>query len=339
MRNLISIIVPIYNTEKYLDECIQSVLAQSYKDWELLLVNDGSTDKSPFICDRYASSDIRIRVIHKENTGVSDSRNRALDVAKGKYVIFLDSDDYWYDNTALEQLIAVAERYDLDIVRGEYKAVDENGKDLFIRTLIKSKTDNANKIIGPATFLKNIICGEFFSWLCLIKRIVFENIRFNVNRCYLEDMELISRLMLKPLNCMFIPLRFYAYRKLVTSASNKPSFVILENSFSMCDFFQGCSLKASSRQLKDCFAYYSIMKYYWSLKLMAQTSFYYDNYESYLKKMSINQLHRRICKWITKVDCKYYLYIYLSPHCSIKVMRIKYVVSSQIRKILETIGL
>lgn len=91
---LISVIVPCYNVEEYLPKCIESILSQTYKNLEILLVDDGSPDNSGRICDEYAGKDCRIRVIHKENGGLSDARNVALDVMKGEYVTFIDSDDY-----------------------------------------------------------------------------------------------------------------------------------------------------------------------------------------------------------------------------------------------------
>ena len=91
---MISIIVPVYNTEKYLARCIQSILSQTYTDFELLLINDGSTDSSGAICDKYAEQDSRVRVFHKENGGVSSARNVGLNNAEGEYIIFVDSDDY-----------------------------------------------------------------------------------------------------------------------------------------------------------------------------------------------------------------------------------------------------
>ena len=93
MNGLISVIIPVYNVEKYLDECILSVLNQSYENLEIILVDDGSTDSSPQICDKYASLDKRVRVVHKGNGGLSSARNAGLDVATGECVTFLDSDD------------------------------------------------------------------------------------------------------------------------------------------------------------------------------------------------------------------------------------------------------
>ncbi len=93
-----SVIVPVYNVEKYLDRCINSIISQKYNDFELILVDDGSPDNCPEICDNWAKKDGRIKVIHKENGGLSSARNAGLDIAKGDYILFIDSDDYITDN-------------------------------------------------------------------------------------------------------------------------------------------------------------------------------------------------------------------------------------------------
>ena len=93
MKDLISIIVPVYNVEDYLPECIESIINQTYKNIEIILVDDGSTDRSGIICDYYAKKDQRIIVIHKKNTGVANSRNIGIDIAKGDYIFFVVSDD------------------------------------------------------------------------------------------------------------------------------------------------------------------------------------------------------------------------------------------------------
>lgn len=99
MSILLSVIIPVYNTSAFLKECIESVLRQNIQEMEIILVDDGSTDESPFLCKQFALSDPRIRVIHQKNFGLSSARNRALNVCKGKYITFVDSDDVLLDNT------------------------------------------------------------------------------------------------------------------------------------------------------------------------------------------------------------------------------------------------
>ena len=99
--SLISIIVPVYNAEKTLNRCVSSILSQTFQDWELLLIDDGSTDRSGKLCDEYAAKDQRIKVFHKKNGGVSSARNIGLDHAKGQWVTFVDCDD-WIVDSALD---------------------------------------------------------------------------------------------------------------------------------------------------------------------------------------------------------------------------------------------
>jgi len=124
MQPMVSIIVPVYNAEKYLNKCIDSVLNQDYKDIELILLDDGSKDSSPAICDSY-TSDARVRVIHKSNSGVSDTRNKGISEAKGKYIQFMDSDD-WITADATGSLVKCAETTGADMVVADfYRVVDD----------------------------------------------------------------------------------------------------------------------------------------------------------------------------------------------------------------------
>lgn len=112
---MISIIVPIYNAEKYLARCVGSVIAQTFPNWELLLIDDGSTDKSGYICDAYAQQDWRIRVVHQPNGGVSAARNRGVQLAQGKYILFVDSDDHMLP-TMCETMVKALESTESDCV-------------------------------------------------------------------------------------------------------------------------------------------------------------------------------------------------------------------------------
>ena len=111
----ISVIVPVYNTEKYLHHCIDSILSQTFIDFELLLIDDGSKDSSGTICDEYAAKDNRVRVFHKENGGTSSARNMGLDNARGEYITFVDSDD-WIDTTMYESMYSLAIEKKVDAV-------------------------------------------------------------------------------------------------------------------------------------------------------------------------------------------------------------------------------
>lgn len=121
----VSIIVPIYNVEKYLSKCIESILSQTYKNIEIILVDDGSPDNSPQICDEYAKKDDRIIVIHKANGGVSSARNAGIDIATGKYIGFVDPDDY-IENNMYELMMNKIEEYQANIVICGYDYINEN---------------------------------------------------------------------------------------------------------------------------------------------------------------------------------------------------------------------
>ena len=123
---LISIVIPIYKVEKYLRECIDSVLKQTYSQLEIILVDDGSPDNCGAICDEYAASDSRIHVIHKENGGLSDARNAGMKIASGKYIYFLDSDDYLLPN-AMERLVLTAEEKQTDILFMDAQNFNDEG--------------------------------------------------------------------------------------------------------------------------------------------------------------------------------------------------------------------
>jgi glycosyltransferase involved in cell wall biosynthesis len=125
MQPTVSIIVPVYNAEKTIRRCIESILGQEYTDFELILANDGSQDASGAICDEYAAQDARIRVLHKKNTGVSDTRNQAISKARGRYLQFLDSDD-WITSDATNLLVRAAEDHHCDLVVADfYRVVGE----------------------------------------------------------------------------------------------------------------------------------------------------------------------------------------------------------------------
>ena len=180
----ISIIVPVYRAEKYLSRCVGSILEQTFTDFELILVDDGSPDKSGKLCDKYAKKDSRIKVIHKENGGVSSARNAGLDIAQGKYITFIDSDD-WVSEKYLQLLIEPMIKEDVQLVVGSYETRDKNIFHRKVKTsfidILKLKDDeraacyDMHHLKGP--------CMKMFL-LSIIKK---NNLRFKLNIHFGED--------------------------------------------------------------------------------------------------------------------------------------------------------
>ena len=204
MSKLVSIIVPVYKVEQYLKRCMDSILNQTYKNIEVILVNDGSPDNCPVLCDEYATIDSRVRVIHKENGGLSSARNVALDSVKGDYIFFVDSDD-WLALDTLEVLNEYLEKdYDMISFQRTYlteeKVVEKgekNPKDMDVSQYI------------DASFLGRY---DFFVTTKIFKAEVFNNVRFLEGRNY-EDLEIMHRLFLNMKKVVGLDYFLYYYWK------------------------------------------------------------------------------------------------------------------------------
>lgn len=127
MSKTVTVVIPIYNVEKYLNRCIESVVGQTYKNLEIILVDDESPDNCPQICESWKDRDNRIKVVHKKNAGLGYARNTGIDCATGEYICFVDSDDY-IATDMVEKTYKCAEQYNADIVLYGYNVVDSNGK-------------------------------------------------------------------------------------------------------------------------------------------------------------------------------------------------------------------
>ena len=160
----LSIIIPVYNVRQWLEGTVTSVLNQTYRDFELILVDDGSTDSSPAICDAYADMDPRIIVIHKENGGLSDARNAGLDIAKGEYIGFVDSDDFVHP-MMYETMIRVSRRVDADIIQCSFYRFFEEDPICFAKVEDEPETTCLN----AADFLVEYYpdnCHRFSTTVC-----------------------------------------------------------------------------------------------------------------------------------------------------------------------------
>ncbi len=181
MNDLVSVVVPVYNVEPYLDRCINSIVNQTYKNLEIILVDDGSPDKCPEICDEWAKNDERIKVIHQKNSGLSGARNKGIESSIGKYICFVDSDDYVNEN----------------FVSCLYSSITENKSDISIcgykEKYPNSETDfsyeNGEGIISKEDLFRSILSneqmGNFFANKMFIREL-FDSIRFPVGKFY-ED--------------------------------------------------------------------------------------------------------------------------------------------------------
>lgn len=195
----ISVIVPVYNVKSYLNRCLDSLLKQTYTDFELILVNDGSTDGSALICQEYAQKDERIRLIHQDNAGVSVARNRAIDVARGDYITFIDSDDF-VEDFYLEHLYQAAVESGSDIAATNFSSFDEERKTFLF---FHNKETYFRQVYGIQEWLdlegdmkNNMHLAFTFSPLKLFKRDLFGDIRYPVGRLR-EDDATIYKLYLK----------------------------------------------------------------------------------------------------------------------------------------------
>ncbi len=179
---LVSVIVPVYNVEPYLRRCLDSIVNQSYTNLEIILVDDGSLDNSPQICDDYAAKDKRIIVIHKKNGGLSDARNAGLDVCKGEYISFVDSDD-WVDEKYVEKLFSLIIEENADIAIGENLKTDGKISAKQENVIVKAySTRDALFHLFRKTHIAFVIsCGKIY------KRNLFKSIRFPVGKFHEDE--------------------------------------------------------------------------------------------------------------------------------------------------------
>ena len=187
----ISVIVPVYNAERFLKKCVDSVRNQSFSDLEIILVDDGSLDHSPEICDRLAEEDSRIRVIHQKNGGVSRARNTGLEAASGEYVIFLDSDDY-IDSCMYEKMIRRAEEFDCDMVMCDCVKEFPDHSAIYshpIRGGLYSRKQLETEYFPHLLIMENVEYPATISnWLLLFRRELAKELRYSEGIRYSEDL-------------------------------------------------------------------------------------------------------------------------------------------------------
>lgn len=206
-NGLISVIVPIYNVEKYLSKCIESIINQTYKKLEIILVNDGSTDNSLEICEKYRNKDDRIKIINKSNGGLSDARNKGIEIALGDYISFVDSDDY-LDYKMIEILYNDIQTYSADISIVNYMKIFEDGT-----KEDESLDRNDFLVMDSKSAIKNLLDNSSFgnyAWNKLYKRELFEDVKYPFGR-KMEDLGTTYKLFFKSNIIVYNPIQLYYY--------------------------------------------------------------------------------------------------------------------------------
>ena len=215
MDELISVIVPIYNTEKYLVECVESIRKQTYSKIEIILVDDGSTEASSEICDEFAEKDSRVRVFHKENEGVAVARNFGIQQSNGQYVVIVDSDDIAVDKM-IEVLYTQIKENDADIAVGNYYIYDESDGNFYYYI---TEADYCVEVLSP----QELIDRQAGAWkwnstafmlttFKLYKKVLFDDVSFTHGRRF-DDEASTHRLFLRSKKTVFVNDNVYLYRR------------------------------------------------------------------------------------------------------------------------------
>lgn len=229
--DLISIVIPVYNVEHYLERCLESVINQTYKNIEIILVDDGSTDNSGNLCDIYAKKDLRIKVYHKDNGGLSDARNYGISMSNGKYISFIDSDDY-VASDMIEALYKALCQHKTDISICRPFDVYENGN---LSRLDEKKENSSNFItISNVQAMKLVLEAKVISvqaWGKLYKKEIFDNINFPKNKIA-EDAFIILKVLNSVKNVCYTRSEkyFYVHRpgSITTRKFNSNSLNVIE---------------------------------------------------------------------------------------------------------------
>lgn len=204
---MLSIVLPVYNVRRYLENCVYSILSQTYADFELIIIDDGSTDGSDVICDNIAKDDNRIIVVHQQNMGLSGARNSGIKIAKGEYIGFVDSDD-WIEPQMFEKLLEAIERSSSDISICRCQVVNPDS------TILQTIGYDEEIVMSGIEATKEILLDDkmkSFAWNKIYKRSLFDGIEYPLRRIF-EDTATTYKLVYKSKRIIVIPYVGYNYR-------------------------------------------------------------------------------------------------------------------------------
>lgn len=335
---MISIIIPIFNVEKYIVQCVDSVLNQTYKDFEIILVDDGSSDNCPHICDEYAKNDLRIKVIHKANGGLSDARNAGMKICKGDYLMFLDGDDYW-DSDCLYNINNVIEnRKNVDvIITGGYSSLLPKGT---ISSHPYGFQESNIKFHNGEDALKYLFSyvnsnGEVWSWSACWNvyrtELLLSNKLFFKKGIICEDAEWTPRVILSATNFALCSQLFYMYRlnrpnSIMNTYSLKKLndyFEIVENWICFADNIENQELALIIKQrYSNNYFYYLTYVYFFNK----------EERQSLISKFEKGRFIKYVSDSKNAMKVKAILNFGYKP--TLKIMNLKYRIKENIKKLL-----
>lgn len=254
---MVSIIVPVHNIESYIDRCVRSLIVQ-HQDIEIVLINDGSSDGSEIICDRYASLYDRIRVIHEKKSGVSHARNVGLSIARGEYITFVDGDD-WLSDDFLEIGIKYLEAAGADIFMGSYIKNYEDGAEIKVNEYTSAMALNYEECV-EAVFVKspNKPDLSWAVWGKIFKASLWENVRFDTNLSMGEDAVAFWDVLKNAKKVLYRPVMGYHYRQRADSAMHTPSVKNVLDNLKIYQYFY----HDSKTHLDESVQRYFLQRYY-----------------------------------------------------------------------------
>lgn len=291
-----SIIIPVYNVEKYLNQCVDSILRQTFHDYELILVDDGSPDNSGAICDEYARKDARIKVIHKENGGLSDARNYGTREASGEYIVYIDSDDYLSEESFLQEIRDVATN-DSDLILYKYKKYyEDSGKFSEVGFNFPAQEELKDKDTGYV--LKRLVETDSFycaAWMKAIRRsVLVDNVIEFKKGILSEDQEWYYHVVLCAKRFSVINKPFIVYRQRSGSITSTTGSKNMKDNIQLIEFWGNTIQSMDMDECKKFALMSSLGKLYANL-LIAFTSLNANDKRKYkgdLKKLS----------WLMKYD-------------------------------------
>jgi glycosyltransferase involved in cell wall biosynthesis len=276
MEYKLSLIIPIYKVEKYLNRCVDSIINQTYTNLEIILVDDGSPDNCGIICDKYAVSDSRIKVIHKPNGGLSDARNAGLDVATGEYIGFIDSDDFIHPGM-YENLLKRAGKYNADIAQCSFRRVTGD-------EMVEATQSDNEKVISNLEALDYIytpFCVDYIvAWNKLYKKELFDNLRFPKSKIH-EDEFTTYKLFYRSRIIVICDKKYYYYFQ-------SPNSIIRSNfNVKKLDYAEAMEERIAFFKEKGMDHYYNLALKKYALWLL---NFYYRNYKPINQSPEIKRL-------------------------------------------------